>query len=110
LLRRVRSGLPILLAVLGSSGLFPATASASFSVGNFTKSTSAAPVTQNVAHGLGETPKAIIVWTDGKTSATLNADYRFGLGFSDVRPTRPSRPRVRTTPTRRVEAGASPTR
>lgn len=76
-----RSGVAILIALLAC--VRPDVAVASFAVGNFTKSTSGAPATQNVAHGLGETPKAIILWTIAKTSATLGADYRFGFGFSD---------------------------
>jgi hypothetical protein len=71
----------VLSAVLACPGLFPAGAHASFAVGNFTKITSG--TTQNVAHGLGETPKAIILWTAGKTNANLDANYRFGFGFSD---------------------------
>ena len=54
-----------------------------FRVGSFTKSTGAAPATQTIAHGLGEAPKAIILWTDGKTNEAFGASYMFGFGMSD---------------------------
>ncbi|CAB1057424.1 Beta-galactosidase (EC [Olavius sp. associated proteobacterium Delta 1] len=56
---------------------------ATFKVGSFTKSTGGAPASQNVAHGLGETPKALILWTSAKTSESLSADYRFAMGVTD---------------------------
>ncbi|NIN69482.1 MAG: hypothetical protein GTO63_33320, partial [Anaerolineae bacterium] len=39
--------------------------------------------TQTVAHGLGTTPKALILWTNGKTNESFSASYLFGLGFTD---------------------------
>jgi hypothetical protein len=50
-----------------------------FKVGFFTKTNvTPAPVAQTVAHGLGATPKAIILWTNYQSS-----NYRFAVGFSD---------------------------
>ena len=55
-----------------------------FKVGNFTKSTSGAPASQVIAHGLDSTPKALILWTDGQTNETFsNAGYLLGFGMSD---------------------------
>ncbi len=54
-----------------------------FKVGSFTKSTGAGPLTQAIAHGLGEVPKAIILWTDGKTNETGSGSYLFGFGMTD---------------------------
>jgi hypothetical protein len=57
----------------------------SFAVGTFTKSTNtSAPVTQAVAHGLGETPKVLIIWSAGKTTSTLGANARLAFGMSDT--------------------------
>jgi hypothetical protein len=72
--------LPLLLAA------FPGSAVAdTLAVGTFTKSTNTSvPVSQAIGHGLGETPKALIIWTMGKTSTTLGANARFGFGFSDM--------------------------
>lgn len=63
--------------------LVPAPAFAGFVVGSFTKSTTGAPVTQTVAHGLGQTPKAMLFWTDGRTGTTLGANFFFGFGMTD---------------------------
>jgi hypothetical protein len=52
---------------------------AGFAVGSFTKTTAVAPASQTIAHGLGETPKALILWTDGKTSIHFIA-----IGGADV--------------------------
>ena len=71
------------LTVLGLGGLAPAWASGTFTVGSFTKSTSAAPVTQAVAHGVGSTPKALILWTNGKTGTTLGAGFLYAFGMTD---------------------------
>ena len=57
----------------------PALAQSSFKVGNFTKTQAAAPATQVVTHNLGETPKALIIWTGGGWTV----DYNFSMGFSD---------------------------
>ena len=69
-----------LTCLLATSEL--ARANANFQVGNFTKTTSGT-VTQTVSHTLGQTPKAIILWTNGKTDQTLGAGYRFGFGLTD---------------------------
>lgn len=50
-------------------------------VGSFTKRTTTG--TQVVAHGLGGLPKALILWTSGRTDETLSASYHFALGMSD---------------------------
>ncbi len=63
-------------------GAGPATA-ASFRVGSFTKSTAPPTAVQVVPHGLGETPKALILWTVGKTSEALGGGLRAGFGFTD---------------------------
>ncbi len=52
-------------------------------VGSFTKSTGGAPVTQVVPHGLGLAPKALILWTDGKTNEAFSADFLYSLGMTD---------------------------
>jgi hypothetical protein len=52
-------------------------------VGSFLKSTGGAPASQVVPHGLGRTPKALILWTDGKTNETFSAGFLFGLGMTD---------------------------
>ncbi len=70
----------MLIAFLGASR--PAQA-AIFKKGSFTKSTGGAPVSQTIAHGLGETPKAIILWTNGQTNETFSAGYRFAWGVTD---------------------------
>ena len=36
-----------------------------FKVGSFTKAPGVAPTSQTIAHGLGEVPKALILWTQG---------------------------------------------
>ena len=73
-----------LLGLLAVSGLLRAApALASFAVGSFTKSNAVAPTSQTIAHGLGETPKAIILWTDGKTSESFSPSFVFGFGVTD---------------------------
>ena len=60
-----------------------------FVVGTFTKNTTSAAncvsgcPTNVVAHGLGFTPKALILWTTGKINETAAASYHFGFGVSD---------------------------
>jgi hypothetical protein len=54
-----------------------------FKVGSFTKSTGGAPAAQVIPHSLGSVPKAIILWTDGKTNQTFSGDYLFGYGMTD---------------------------
>lgn len=43
-----------------------------FEVGSFVKTQSAAAVTQSIPHGLGQTPKAIILWTEARSDATFS--------------------------------------
>ena len=43
-----------------------------FKVGSFTKSTGAGPVSQIIPHGLGQVPKAMILWTEGRTDETFS--------------------------------------
>jgi hypothetical protein len=50
-------------------------------VGSFTKSS--ATGNQIVTHTLGQAPKALILWTSGKTNETASAGFSFGLGVSD---------------------------
>ena len=49
-------------------------------VGSFAKASGAG---QTVAHGLGQTPKALILWTDGKTNETFSTDYLYAFGMTD---------------------------
>jgi hypothetical protein len=64
-------------------GAGPATA-ASFKVGSFTKTIAGAPAPQSFAHGLGEVPKAVILWTVGKTNEAFGGGLRAGFGFTDA--------------------------
>ncbi len=43
-----------------------------FKVGSFAKTTGAGPVTQTIPHGLGQVPKALLVWTEGRTDETFS--------------------------------------
>ena len=43
-----------------------------FKVGSFTASTAAAPASQTIAHGLGQIPKALLFWTEGRTDTTFS--------------------------------------
>ena len=67
--------------LLGSPG--PIQAGSSFKVGSFTKTTAGAPASQVVAHGLGETPKALILWTDGQQDELFDTEFRFAFGMTD---------------------------
>ena len=58
-------------------------APAAYTVGSFTKTSGAAPASQTITHNLGVTPKALILWTDGKTNESFSSHYLFGYGFSD---------------------------
>src|SRR5262245_25778624 len=69
-----------LVALLASA--IPAGAQA-IRVGSFTKTTGGAPVAQPVPHGLGQTPKAIILWTDGKTNESFSANFLYAFGMTD---------------------------
>ena len=55
--------------------------SQTFKVGSFNKISTV--TTQNVAHGLGETPKALILWTNGKTDENFGASFLFAFGITD---------------------------
>jgi hypothetical protein len=43
-----------------------------FKVGSFIKPTGTAPVSQSIAHGLGEAPKALILWTEAQRDETFS--------------------------------------
>ena len=38
---------------------------------------------QVIAHGLGETPKALILWTDAKSNEAFSAELALSFGFTD---------------------------
>ena len=59
----------------------PPPTGAVFSVGSFVKSVTTG--SQVIPHTLGEVPKALILWTAGKTNETLSAGFYFGIGVSD---------------------------
>ena len=44
-----------------------------FKVGSFTKAPGGAPASQAIAHGLGEVPKALILWTQGRPDETFSS-------------------------------------
>ena len=44
-----------------------------FKVGSFTKAPGVAPTPQTIAHGLGEVPKALILWTQGRSDETFSS-------------------------------------
>ena len=69
----------ILFAALTAS-VSPASAQA-IRVGSFTKISAVG--TQTVSHGLGQTPKALILWTDGKTGSTFSANFLYAFGMAD---------------------------
>jgi hypothetical protein len=50
-------------------------------VGSFNKSGSTG--SQNIAHGLGQIPKALILWTIGKTNESQSSGFYYGIGISD---------------------------
>ncbi|MFN0059433.1 MAG: C25 family cysteine peptidase [Planctomycetota bacterium] len=52
-------------------------------VGSFTKTTSGAPASQIVSHGLGETPKLVFLWTGHATGSSWATNFRLGFGASD---------------------------
>src|SRR5262245_23193937 len=80
--RALRSlGLACTLLALAASAV-PATAQV-VKVGSFAKSTGVAPVAQVVPHGLGQAPKALILWTDGKTSTAFSAGFLYAFGMTD---------------------------
>src|SRR6266567_797949 len=63
----------------------PAVASAaSYEVGTFFKTMAASPTSQVVAQGLGQTPKALILWTEGSTvNGGWVSDMSYASGFTD---------------------------
>ncbi len=78
--------IPSALGALSIAIAFPALALAgsTFKVGSFAKSTNTSvPVSQAVAHGLGVTPKALILWTEGKTGESFGVSSLFGFGVTD---------------------------
>ncbi|MET0591318.1 MAG: hypothetical protein ABW133_01375, partial [Polyangiaceae bacterium] len=60
----------------------PPAPGAVFAVGSFAKSGSTG--SQTVTHGLGQIPKALILWTIGKTNETQSGGFSYGLGMSDA--------------------------
>jgi hypothetical protein len=44
-----------------------------FKVGSFTKATGAAPASQSIPHGLGEVPKALILWTEARPDESFSS-------------------------------------
>lgn len=55
----------------------------SIAFGSFTKSTGVAPAAQSFAHGLGSTPKALIMWmAGGLTTDTFVTSYYKAIGFT----------------------------
>jgi hypothetical protein len=53
-----------------------------FAVGSFSKSGSTG--SQSIAHGLGQVPKALILWTIGKTNESQSSGFYYGIGMSDA--------------------------
>src|SRR5262245_38881916 len=80
--KRGSMGLAIALIAFVAGGASPATAQA-IKVGSFTKTTGGAPATQLVPHGLGQTPKAIILWTEGKTNQSFSPNSLYAFGMTD---------------------------
>ncbi|HZP48857.1 MAG TPA: C25 family cysteine peptidase [Vicinamibacterales bacterium] len=63
----------VLAAVAGIAAFAtPAFAQSTTVVGSFTKTTGAAPTSQTVSHNLGQTPVAILFWTEGRTDQTFS--------------------------------------
>src|SRR4029078_7214042 len=54
----------------GAGNQFPG--GTGFRVGTFTKATGTAPVLQSIPHGLGEVPKALILWTESRPDETFS--------------------------------------
>jgi uncharacterized repeat protein (TIGR01451 family) len=54
-----------------------------FKTGSFTKTTGGAPASQSITHNLGASPKALILWTAGRTSESPTASFWVAQGFSD---------------------------
>ena len=76
--------LVLALFALSLGWAHPADAQA-IKVGSFTKSTTTpGPVTQIVPHGLAQTPKALILWTDGRPNETFGNSFRYAFGMTDA--------------------------
>ncbi len=73
----------ISVGVLGAMLLAAPVSGQTFKVGSFTKSGDAAPATQTVTHNLGVVPKALILWTSGKTTEVIGASYTCAFGMTD---------------------------
>jgi hypothetical protein len=69
--------------LLGSTTASGACDTAVFKVGTFTKSTAGAPASQAVPHGLGQTPKAVILWTAAVTNSSFTGSFIYAYGMSD---------------------------
>lgn len=55
-----------------------------YAVGTFSKTTGSAPASQTVAHNLGITPKAIILWSEGQSSSgSFGSSFLDTFGFYD---------------------------
>lgn len=73
----IPGGMLLALALFTATG--SAQAESIYKVGNFSKSQATAPAIQVVNHGLGETPKALILWSAGG----ITVDFNLGFGFYD---------------------------
>jgi hypothetical protein len=86
----------VFFGVLGGWRPEPAEAAAvAFKVGSFTKSTTTG--NQVVAHGLGTTPKLLLVWTNANTNESFASPYRFTFGATDGTTPDPGACAARTT-------------
>ena len=78
------SVLRIATAALLLLGPAAASRAQAIKVGSFAKTTGGAPVAQVVPHGLGQTPKALILWTDGSTGEdAFGNGFLYAFGMSD---------------------------
>ncbi len=66
-------------ALLLAAATTPASAQSAARVGSFVKTAGAAPATQTIPHNLGQTPSALILWTEGRTNETFSTAG--GVGF-----------------------------
>ena len=74
---------PVRLVALVTVAWAATAAAQSYDLGSFTKTVGAAPLNQTVPHQLGQVPKALLLWTDGKTGEAVSAGYQLAFGFSD---------------------------
>jgi len=81
--RAVRGSWVLAIFIIGILAAARSGRADEFRAGSFTKSTGGAPASQSVAHGLGATPKALILWTVGKTGSSFATHHHFSIGFSD---------------------------